>query len=98
MSTTGLSTAVSTPVISYLVEKYSLRTAFITETAFIFLVALIVLLFVRSKPSDMKAEPVGGWNIENNQDDMKVAYAENHGKVCRQVSKERTISFQAYSF
>jgi len=78
MSTTGLSTAVSTPVISYLVEKYSLRTAFITETAFIFLVALIVLLFVRSKPSDMKAEPVGGWNIENNQDDMKVAYAENH--------------------
>lgn len=59
MSATGLSAFAASPAILFLVERFSLRTAFVVEAIFILAATLIVYTFTYSNPSCLNTVPVG---------------------------------------
>lgn len=59
MSATGVSSLVGAPLITYMVEYFSMRTAFYMEAGFILLTAAIVFLLTRSNPSCLRTRPIG---------------------------------------
>ena len=54
---TGVSTIFAAPIVTALIESFGLRTAFLAEAAFIFLVMLLVWRLVHSSPDDLGMEP-----------------------------------------
>ena len=56
---TGLATVAFSPVLTMLIEKYSLRTCFLFESAFCLAAAALVFLLVRADPQSCGSEPYG---------------------------------------
>lgn len=54
---TGVSTIFASPIVTALIENFGLRTAFLAEAAFVFLVMILVWHLVRSAPGDLGMEP-----------------------------------------
>lgn len=65
MAATGLSSIVASPVITMLVQLFSLRTAFLAEAGFIMLAAVVVYSLLYSKPSCINARPVGRYQTNS---------------------------------
>lgn len=59
MAATGLATFVASPIITAVIENFSLRTAFFTEALFILAAAIITYAILRSNPSCKNLEPLG---------------------------------------
>ncbi len=57
---TGLCSIVGAPVLQSIIDRYGITTSFFTQSAFLFAVALLLLLLVRNDPADVGLEPVGG--------------------------------------
>ncbi len=60
----GISIAVGTPILQTLITEFGLQASFISEAAFMAVVVILILLFVRNDPSEMNLEPVGGMIAE----------------------------------
>lgn len=69
----GLGPIVLSPLVTLLVETYSLRFAFFAETVGILVLALIIILLMRNDPSDMGLQPLG---IEKNNIKDKIPSAD----------------------
>lgn len=58
-SGSGIATIILSPITTMLVESFSLRKTFFIEGALWIAIAVIVLLFLRNKPSEMRLRPYG---------------------------------------
>lgn len=56
---TGLAMIVAPPIVTVLIERFSLHTAFLFEAGFIAVAALIIGLFVRNDPKELGMSPYG---------------------------------------
>ena len=56
---TGLATVAFSPVLTMLIEKYSLRTCFLFESAFCLAAAALIFLLVRADPKSCGSAPCG---------------------------------------
>ena len=71
MSATGVSAFVASPILTAIVERYSLKTAFWGEAVFIAAMAVVAWTLLRSKPSCLNLEPLG-----DESEQKTVSYAE----------------------
>lgn len=55
----GLATMIFSPVLSSIVTRYSLRTAFLTQAVFMFISAAVIYLMIRDTPQEKGLEPYG---------------------------------------
>lgn len=62
MASTGISTFVASPVITFMVEHLTLKSAFLIEAAFVFLAGIIVWVVLRSEPACLHTVPLGADN------------------------------------
>ncbi len=56
---TGVSTFLASPIITLVIERFSLRTSFTSEAVFILICAGAVCLMVRNNPDDLGMKPLG---------------------------------------
>ncbi len=59
MASTGASAMIATPVITFLVERFSLRVSFLAEAVFILAASVVVYKIAYSRPSCLHTVPVG---------------------------------------
>lgn len=59
MSSTGLATFISSPVIAVVIDHFSFTTALLAECAFILLMTVLVYAILRSRPACLHLEPLG---------------------------------------
>ena len=59
MASTGASAMIATPIITFLVEHFSLRVSFLAEAVFILLSSAVVYHIAYSRPSCLHTVPVG---------------------------------------
>lgn len=59
MASTGASTFIASPIITSMVEHWSLQISFIAEAVFVFVITIVVYLLLRSMPSCLDLEPLG---------------------------------------
>lgn len=64
MSATGLSSLIAAPLITYMAEHLSMRTAFFVEATFILIAAAVVYNLTRSNPSCIQAQPIGSQMVD----------------------------------
>lgn len=69
MASTGVSTFIASPVITWAVETFSLRTSYLAEAAFVAVMCILVWTLLRSMPSCLDLEPLGSG------EETAVAYA-----------------------
>ncbi len=59
MASTGVSTFIASPVITWAVDTFSLRTSYLAEAAFVAVMCILVWTLLRSMPSCLDLEPLG---------------------------------------
>ncbi len=69
MASTGVSTFIASPVITWAVDTFSLRTSYLAEAAFVAVMCVLVWVLLRSMPSCLDLEPLGSG------EETAVAYA-----------------------
>lgn len=67
-SGTGICTVIFSPLIADLVEKQSLRSAFLFQMVFMLISGTVAFLLIREKPSDMGLAPLGVGEEEKTSD------------------------------
>lgn len=76
----AISTAVMPPVVTALTENFSLRIAFIAVAVFSAVIAVILFLVIRDRPSDLKMEPYYKEEKEKKTVKRKMAHTDLQGK------------------
>ncbi len=56
----GISIAVGSPILEVVISDVGLKASFLLEAAFMAAVALMILILVKNRPSDIGIEPLGG--------------------------------------
>jgi len=67
----GIGATVGPPVFAALIEAFSLRTAFLCEALFIAAVCVLIFLFVRNDPGELKLAPYGELEISAEEQTAK---------------------------
>lgn len=62
---TGLSTVVFSPILTSIIEKNSLRSAFVFQAVYMLVSALVIWLLIREFPSQKQLEPYGSADDSN---------------------------------
>ena len=55
----GLATMIFSPILSSIVTRYSLRTAFLSQSVFMFISAAVIFLLIRDTPQEKGLKPYG---------------------------------------
>lgn len=68
---TGISGMIFSPILQAIINNSGMKSVFIFETVLFAVVALLMLLLLRDKPSEMGLEPFGGKDYDPSQDAKK---------------------------
>lgn len=75
MSATGLSALVASPVITFLVNRYSLRFSLLVEAAFVLAAGFCIYLMIRSNPRCLHTQPIGAHSEGAGSDERGKVFA-----------------------
>jgi len=67
----GLATIVLPPIITYTIETYSLKTAFMAEAVLILLVTAIIIVLMKNNPEDKGLTPLGHEKVYGESSSIK---------------------------
>ena len=56
---TGIATVIMPPVVTALINNIGLKYAFLSESALIFAIAIIIFVLIRNQPAELNMEPLG---------------------------------------